>query len=323
MRDLKVNEPLITIGITTYNCASTIRRAVESALHQKWVNKEIVIVDDCSSKDTLVELKKLSQEAELVRVFYQTENRGVAATRNRIIEEARGEWIVFFDDDDESDPDRIELQWKRCVDYEKQFANGSPSICHTSRVLKYLNGEQMVAGTKGTLEGKAAPHGVAVAENIILGTPMHDGRGSCATCSQMARRSTYKELGGFDERFRRSEDTEFNVRVAKAGGHFVGIAKPLVIQHMTKTSEKNLDDELFYQQLLLKTHKDIADKHGQYRFCTEWLRLKYMWLRRRYAVCFWDVVKLGLRHPLHSLRRVINGWHNLSHNKTFARFHNE
>ena len=77
MRDLKVNEPLITIGITTYNCASTIRRAVESALHQKWVNKEIVIVDDCSSKDTLVELKKLSQEAELVRVFYQTENRGV------------------------------------------------------------------------------------------------------------------------------------------------------------------------------------------------------------------------------------------------------
>ena len=323
MRVLKVNEPLITIGITTYNCASTIRRAVESALHQKWVNKEIVIVDDCSSEDTLVQLNKLSQEVGLIRAFYQVENRGVAATRNRIIEEARGEWIVFFDDDDESLPDRIESQWKRCVDYEKQFANGSPSICHTSRVIKYSGGEQMIAGTKGGLEGEAAPHGVAVAENIILGTPMHGGRGSCATCSQMARRSAYKELGGFDERFRRSEDTEFNVRVAKAGGHFVGIAKPLVIQHMTKTGEKNLDDELYYQLLLLETHRDVADSHGQYEFCEEWLRLKNMWLRRRRAACFWGILKLGLRHPLHSLRRAINGWHNLSQNRAYARFHHE
>lgn len=323
MRVLKVNEPLITIGITTYNCANTIRRAVESALHQKWANKEVVIVDDCSSDETLVQLKKLSQEVESIRVFYQTENRGVAATRNRIIEEAQGEWIVFFDDDDESDPDRIQIQWKRSVDYEKQFANGSPSICHTSRFIKYLGGEQMIVGTKGILEGEPAPHGVAVAKNIILGEPMHDGHGSCATCSQMARRSTYMELGGFDERFRRSEDTEFNVRVAKAGGHFIGVARPLVIQHMTKTGEKNLDDELHYQQLLLKTHKDIADEYGQYEFCKEWLSLKYMWLRRRYAVCFWRVIKLGLRHPGPFIRRFMNAWHNLPQNGAYARFHNE
>ena len=88
MRDLKVNEPLITIGITTYNCASTIRRAVESALHQKWANKEIVIVDDCSSGDTLVQLKKLSQEAELIRVFYQaktevSQQQGIELSKNR------------------------------------------------------------------------------------------------------------------------------------------------------------------------------------------------------------------------------------------------
>ena len=323
MRVLKVNEPLITIGITTYNCANTIRRAVESALHQKWVNKEIVIVDDCSSEDTLVQLKKLSQEVELIRVFYQVENRGVAATRNRIIEEARGEWIVFFDDDDESHPDRIEIQWKRCVDYEKQFANGSPAICHTSRVLKYLDGEQMIVGTKGTLEGESAPHGVAVAENIILGTPVHDGHGSCATCSQMARRSTYMELGCFDERFRRSEDTEFNVRVAKAGGHFIGIAKPLVIQHMTKTGEKNLDDELHYQKLLLKTHKDVADEHSQYEFCKEWLDLKYMWLKRCRMTFFWGICKLSLRHPILLLRRAFAGRHNLTENRAYARFHNE
>lgn len=113
------------------------------------------------------------------------------------------------------------------------------------------------------------------------------------------------------------------MRVAKAGGHFVGIAKPLVIQHMTKTGEKNLDDELYYQLLLLETHRDVADSHGQYEFCEEWLRLKNLWLRRRRAACFWGILKLGLRHPLHSLRRAINGWHNLSQNRAYARFHHE
>ena len=76
-----------------HNRASTIRRCGIGA-HQKWVNKEIVIADDCSSKDTLVELKKLSQEAELSECSIKRKP-SVAATRNRIIEEARGECISF------------------------------------------------------------------------------------------------------------------------------------------------------------------------------------------------------------------------------------
>ena len=92
---------------------------------------------------------------------------------------------------------------------------------------------------------------------------------------------------------------------------------------MTKTGEKNLDDELYYQQLLLKTHKDVAEKYGQYEFCKEWLSLKYTWLSRSRTAFFWDICKLSLRHPILLLRRAFAGRHNLRANRAYARFHNE
>ena len=52
---------------------------------------------------------------------------------------------------------------------------------------------------------------------------MKDGYGACPTCCQMARTSTYQTVNGFDSKFRRSEDTEFCIRLAMNGGHFVGI----------------------------------------------------------------------------------------------------
>ena len=72
----------------------------------------------------------------------------------------------------------------------------------------------------GTNEG-VVPHGIDVALRILMGKPMPNIFGSTATCSQMSRLGTYKALGGFDEDFRRSEDTEFNVRAAIYGAHFL------------------------------------------------------------------------------------------------------
>ena len=191
-------------------------------------------------------LEQLAQKCPKLKIFSNLENSGVAVSRNRIIKEASGEFIAFFDDDDESLPSRIFEQYKRITEYEKHFAKGAPVICHTARKLIYPRGEVRFEQTMGQTEGKPAPSGPAVARRILLGEPLEDGYGACPTCSQMARLSTYKLVGGFDPSFRRGKDTDSNIRLSQAGGHFVGLAEPLVIQSMTKTSEKSLQDEYHY-----------------------------------------------------------------------------
>ncbi|MCA9181874.1 MAG: glycosyltransferase, partial [Planctomycetales bacterium] len=135
-----MSQPLVTIGLTTYNSADSVERAVASALAQTWRPIEIVAVDDCSSDATVVILNKLATHYSELRVFVNPTNRGVAVSRNRILDEARGDFIAFFDDDDESLPQRIESQVCRIVSYESDFANGAPVVCHSARMRIYAEG---------------------------------------------------------------------------------------------------------------------------------------------------------------------------------------
>ena len=227
--------PRVTIGITTYNAQESIERCLVSALSQNWENLEIVIVDDCSLDQTLSIVGRISKNFPNIKTFKNSVNHGVAVSRNRILDEARGEFVVFFDDDDASLSDRITAQYDRIIEYERDFAFGAPVICHTARLVNYPSGQSRIEPTMGQMVGRPAPAGSAVARRILLGVPLEDGYGACPCCSQMARLSTYRLVGGFDPQLRRGEDTDFNIRLALAGGHFVGIGQPLVVQSMTLT----------------------------------------------------------------------------------------
>ena len=98
----------------------------------------------------------------------------------------------------------------------------------------------------GTATNKKCPSGESVAKRILLGRPLKDGYGSCPTCSQMGRLNLYKKVQGFDKIFRRSEDTDLCISLSFIGTHFLGIEEPLVMQKMTKSSDKNLDIEFKY-----------------------------------------------------------------------------
>src|SRR5262245_34415986 len=224
---------LVTIGITAFNAAATIERAVRSALAQSWHPVEILIVDDCSADATIQILTGLCREQPEIRLIRHESNHGIAATRNRILAEARGEFVAFFDDDDESLPERVEDQLRRILEYEREFANEAPVICHTARLQLYPDGNRQIVPTMGEREGHPAPAGPSVAERILLGKRLNDAYGACATCSQLARVATYAIVGGFDPALARSSDTDLNIRLALAGAHFVGIAQALVVQTMT------------------------------------------------------------------------------------------
>jgi glycosyltransferase involved in cell wall biosynthesis len=313
--------PLITIGIASFNAEDTIARAIGSALGQNWQPIEIIVVDDASTDNTRSVIGEIAQRHDNIRLIVNARNAGAAVARNEIIAQAKGDFIVFFDDDDVSRPERVARQFCRITAYERDFARGAPVVCHTAREQVYPNGSRRVERTMGTFEGRAAPSGLPVAYRILMGTPIRDCYGSTATCSQMARTDVYRMLGGFHPAFRRGQDTDFCVRLARAGGHFAGIAEPLVIQTMTRRADKTLDRLKVQDFALLEKHRDLIEDEELYRFCREWTDLKFRWLGGERAAFFELLMQLGIRHPLLTLRRLRFALPGIGTNRAFRALH--
>ncbi|MEP6489079.1 glycosyltransferase [Microcoleus vaginatus GB2-A3] len=98
--------PQVSVIIPAYNGDRYIAQAVESVLSQTYTNWEIIVVDDGSTDDTR---QALQPYFDRIRYFSQ-ENQGVAAARNRGIEESKSELIAFLDQDDFFLPDKLAAQ---------------------------------------------------------------------------------------------------------------------------------------------------------------------------------------------------------------------
>lgn len=88
--------PLFSIIVPTYNRCDLLRQAVESVWNQMLPDYELIVVDDGSTDGTREYLRSIEY---CVNVLYQA-NRGPGSARNRGIEAATGDWIVFLDSDD-------------------------------------------------------------------------------------------------------------------------------------------------------------------------------------------------------------------------------
>lgn len=316
-----MNKPLITVGLTTYNSSDTVKKALMSIEAQNWYPLEIIIVDDSSTDNTLEIIYDHFKNFKEVKLITNEVNGGVAVSRNKILASASGEFVIFFDDDDESLPNRIKEQYRRIIEYERDFALGSPVICHTARQVVYPNGKIILQPAVGEQMNIPAPSGSAFLKRVLIGLPIKNCYGSTATCSQMARLSTYHLVGNFDPKLRRGEDTDFCIRLAEIGGHFVGISSPLVIQTMTKTSEKNLEEELKVYQNLINKHRNIIERYSSYDFVAKFYDLRNAWYSEKWIIFFKKLKFLILNHPFLTSQRLILALQNISVHKAFKDFH--
>ena len=97
------NSPPVTIVIPTYNHARFLVRSIGSALSQTRPASEIIVIDDGSADEP----SEVVRQFEQVR-FVRQDNRGLAAARNRGLEAANGEKVVFLDADDALLPEALE-----------------------------------------------------------------------------------------------------------------------------------------------------------------------------------------------------------------------
>ncbi|MFF8893516.1 glycosyltransferase family 2 protein [Brevibacterium casei] len=90
----------VSVIVPVYNGASNLRSTVASVLDQRYCGVELIIVDDGSTDSSGALADALAEADPRIRVVHQG-NRGVSAARNRGLDEAGGEWIVFLDADDQ------------------------------------------------------------------------------------------------------------------------------------------------------------------------------------------------------------------------------
>ena len=118
----------VTIGIPAYNAAQFIERTLKSVLSQTFGNLEILIIDDCSSDNTVEIIQQyvgVHPNDITVHVLQQNENKGVSAARNRIIDEAQGTYLFFMDSDDTIETNTIELLYSKIVNNDADVAFAS------------------------------------------------------------------------------------------------------------------------------------------------------------------------------------------------------
>lgn len=257
--------PLITIGMTCYEAEDTIRRAVESALAQTWTAREIIIVDDGSADGSATVVEEIGRTHDEIRLIRHGENRGVAEARNTVLAHARGTFIAFFDDDDESTPDRLEHQYRRIVEYE-QHHPGAPVFCYANRLVVPPGKREPTFERHGIGRVPPEPSG-PIAADYVLGVLRDDGKhswGMLGSGTLMARTEAFRVLGGFDGSFRRRAELDLAVRAAFAGAHFISVDAPLVTQHLTPTADNAGDAQLRYRLLLVEKHRDYLKEKRCY-----------------------------------------------------------
>jgi glycosyltransferase involved in cell wall biosynthesis len=99
-RDTQAVEPLVSVGIPTYNRAEKLKRAAESVLGQTHRNVELVISDNASGDDTESLCRELCRRDTRVRYLRAEFNRGPTANFNVLFDELRGEYAMVLSDDD-------------------------------------------------------------------------------------------------------------------------------------------------------------------------------------------------------------------------------
>ena len=118
----------VTIGIPVYRSETYIQQALESALVQSYPSIEFLIIDDAGndgSMDIVRNLQAIHQRGMDIRIITHHENQGVSASRNQIIDEAKGDYLYFMDSDDAIAENTISLMMQNMHQYDAEIVFGS------------------------------------------------------------------------------------------------------------------------------------------------------------------------------------------------------
>ena len=95
-----VAAPVVSVIMAAHNSAPFIVETIESVQSQDFAAWELLVVDDCSTDDTVAIVERLADRDDRIQITRLESNGGAAVARNTAIGQARGRYIAFLDSDD-------------------------------------------------------------------------------------------------------------------------------------------------------------------------------------------------------------------------------
>jgi glycosyltransferase involved in cell wall biosynthesis len=231
----RLDKPLVTVIIPTYNRGWIVEEAIDSVLNQDFSDFELIVVDDGSDDNTR---EILGAYANAITVLNQP-NRGVSAARNRGIAEASGRLIAFLDSDDLWLPGKLATQVKFSEENADAMINQTQEIWLRNGIR--VNPKKRHHKFSGMIFERSLA--------LCLVSPS----------AVMIRKSLFDTVGLFDERLPACEDYDLWLRIScrypvhlidfpliiKRGGHDDQLSKAAGldkyrIQSLIKIIDSNL-----------------------------------------------------------------------------------
>jgi len=195
-------KPKVTIGMCVKNAETTIKEAIESILNQDFPQElmELIIVDGNSTDKTLSILMSCLKKANIkTSIFY--ENEGLGKARQIVVENAKGDYIVWVDGD--------VILSKNFVWKQVEFMEQNPKVGIAKGKLPL----KMLKNTLATLEMLSRPSMVTA-----INKSWNPHSKALGTAGSIYRLKAIEHVGGFDKNLRGyCEDWDAEIRVQKTG----------------------------------------------------------------------------------------------------------
>ncbi|MCJ8161548.1 glycosyltransferase family 2 protein [Acinetobacter zhairhuonensis] len=104
------NRYLVSVIMPSFNSSLFIEKTINSVLSQNYSDWELIIIDDCSSDNSLSVIEKYIHQDNRIKLICLEKNSGAAVARNTGIQQAQGRFIAFLDSDDTWHPDKLNKQ---------------------------------------------------------------------------------------------------------------------------------------------------------------------------------------------------------------------
>ena len=236
--------------MTCYNAASTIHQSVNSIIGQTFTNWELVVVDNCSTDDSLTVVKNLDDDR--IKIIALDKNHGRTPALAIALENARADFVAILDADDISSQDRLQQQF--------DFLTNNPNILVVGSWYRNIDQHGNLIN-----EVKTPTASVDVMRQMASDNPI-------VNSSAMFRAESARAVGGYNQKYLYAQDFALWLALAKVG-EFAILPKFLtdirrVTSSLSSISSNNLiltaDNYELYRQAQNLSGLTLLDKlHGK------------------------------------------------------------